>query len=107
VNQRSERYHPSEGWYRYYAVFIFSSFYNNPFFMKNVVWVLIAIASVVACKNEQPKTTVATPAPAATAAPAPKTEMAAIYHCPMHPEVTGKEGDKCDKCGGMKLVLKK
>ncbi|MBX2900697.1 MAG: hypothetical protein KF775_13670 [Cyclobacteriaceae bacterium] len=24
------------------------------------------------------------------------------YACPMHPEVTGKEGDKCSKCG-MKL----
>ena len=22
-----------------------------------------------------------------------------IYSCPMHPEVTGKEGDKCPKCG--------
>lgn len=29
-----------------------------------------------------------------------------IYYCPMHPEVTGKEGDECDKCGGMKLVKK-
>ena len=28
------------------------------------------------------------------------THMA--YACPMHPEVTGKEGDKCSKCG-MKL----
>lgn len=26
-----------------------------------------------------------------------------IYSCPMHPEVTGKEGDKCPKCG-MALV---
>jgi hypothetical protein len=26
------------------------------------------------------------------------------YACPMHPEVTGKEGDKCSKCG-MKLEL--
>lgn len=26
-----------------------------------------------------------------------------IYACPMHPEVTGKEGDKCPKCG-MALV---
>ena len=26
-----------------------------------------------------------------------------IYACPMHPEVTGKEGDNCPKCG-MKLV---
>jgi hypothetical protein len=25
-----------------------------------------------------------------------------VYACPMHPEVTGKEGDKCSKCG-MKL----
>lgn len=22
-----------------------------------------------------------------------------VYRCPMHPEVTGKEGDKCPKCG--------
>ncbi|MCF6240902.1 MAG: hypothetical protein L3J74_06100 [Bacteroidales bacterium] len=27
----------------------------------------------------------------------------ATYACPMHPEVTGKEGDKCSKCG-MALV---
>ena len=29
-----------------------------------------------------------------------------VYACPMHPEVTGKEGDKCSKCG-MKLELVK
>jgi Heavy metal binding domain len=77
--------------------------------MKNVLMCVIAIASMVACKNEQAKTTVATPtpAPAATAAPAPTPAIAAVYHCPMHPEVTGKDGDKCDKCGGMKLILKK
>lgn len=22
-----------------------------------------------------------------------------MYACPMHPEVTGKKGDKCSKCG--------
>ena len=22
-----------------------------------------------------------------------------VYSCPMHPEVTGKAGDKCSKCG--------
>lgn len=27
---------------------------------------------------------------------------AVVYACSMHPEVTGKEGDKCSKCG-MKL----
>ena len=26
-----------------------------------------------------------------------------VFACPMHPEVTGKEGDKCPKCG-MALV---
>lgn len=26
-------------------------------------------------------------------------EMAAAYACPMHPEETGKKGDKCSKCG--------
>jgi len=26
-----------------------------------------------------------------------------LYACPMHPEVTGKKGDKCPKCG-MKLT---
>jgi hypothetical protein len=30
--------------------------------------------------------------------------MQASYACPMHPEVTGKEGDTCHKCG-MKLEL--
>lgn len=29
-----------------------------------------------------------------------------VYACPMHPEVTGKEGDKCSKCG-MELVAVK
>ncbi|MBS1681519.1 MAG: putative Co/Zn/Cd efflux system membrane fusion protein [Cytophagales bacterium] len=29
-------------------------------------------------------------------------EHETVYACPMHPEVTGKEGDKCSKCG-MKL----
>lgn len=32
----------------------------------------------------------------------PKSDVA-TYACPMHPEVIGKEGDKCPKCG-MKLV---
>ncbi len=26
-------------------------------------------------------------------------EATATFTCPMHPEITGKEGDKCPKCG--------
>ncbi len=33
-------------------------------------------------------------------------EMAMTYACPMHPEITGKEGESCSKCG-MKLELVK
>ena len=32
----------------------------------------------------------------------PMDSTMTAYACPMHPEVTGKEGDKCSKCG-MKL----
>lgn len=36
-----------------------------------------------------------------------KADTTAVsYACPMHPEVTGKDGDKCSKCG-MKLVAVK
>lgn len=27
------------------------------------------------------------------------TEHSPAYACPMHPEVTGQKGDKCEKCG--------
>ncbi|MDF0534668.1 hypothetical protein KDN34_00240 [Shewanella yunxiaonensis] len=33
-------------------------------------------------------------------------DTAEVYHCPMHPEVTGHKGDSCPKCG-MKLVKAK
>ena len=29
--------------------------------------------------------------------------VSATFACPMHPEITGHEGDKCSKCG-MKLI---
>lgn len=35
--------------------------------------------------------------------PMDSTQMA--YACPMHPDITGKEGDKCSQCG-MKLEAK-
>ncbi len=66
--------------------------------MKNIILTLSvsAIALMVSC-NENPKT--------ANQEEKHATEEHSgdhIYACPMHPEVTGKEGDNCPKCG-MKL----
>jgi len=32
----------------------------------------------------------------------PMDSTQTVYACPMHPEITGKDGDECSKCG-MKL----
>lgn len=29
----------------------------------------------------------------------PETKKEQLFACPMHPEVTGKKGDKCTNCG--------
>lgn len=70
--------------------------------MKNaVLFSLALLLGFAACQNShknhnhdqsKPETTAAEPAPTATAAPE------AVFACPMHPEVTGKSGDKCPKC---------
>lgn len=36
----------------------------------------------------------------------PMDSTQTAYACPMHPDITGKEGDTCSKCG-MKLEAKK
>jgi len=60
--------------------------------MKNIMLSAIAMAFVlVSCnqKNNEASTT-----------NSEKTESASqLYACPMHPEVTGKKGEKCSKCG--------
>lgn len=34
------------------------------------------------------------------------SSMETSYACPMHPEVTGKQGDTCSKCGmALEIVL--
>jgi hypothetical protein len=74
-------------------------------FMKNLIPLLFTIAIALACNKKSNTTetvtaesavqstdTIADPAQAS-----PPTE-AALYACPMHPEVTGKKGEKCPKC---------
>ncbi len=60
--------------------------------MKNIFLYIIAITLIlVACnqKNKQAK-----------AATATTTEVTSqLYACSMHPEVTGKKGENCSKCG--------
>jgi rRNA maturation protein Nop10 len=72
--------------------------------MKSIVKIISVLAivgaiSFTSCNSSDTKT---------ISADSTKTEAMAthssdhIYACPMHPEVTGKEGDTCPKCG-MKL----
>ena len=69
--------------------------------MKNSV-VLLALLGFIACQDNKPKETTTTATPTVTV---PKAEVKTdtmhvhVFTCPMHPEVTGKEGDKCPKCG--------
>ncbi|MBL7780783.1 MAG: DUF3347 domain-containing protein [Saprospiraceae bacterium] len=59
--------------------------------MKNTVMVLCTMfLMLTACKNNQAQN--ATKAQSAD-------QSAALYACSMHPEITGKKGDKCSKCG--------
>ena len=64
------------------------------------VFAITALTFLASCNNSKSDTKT-------TTTDTTKTEMAHeggdhIYACPMHPEVTGKEGDDCPKCG-MKL----
>ncbi len=63
--------------------------------MKNSIIILYAaFMTLFACKNNQvqnegnKQTFISS-----------KPEMDTLYACPMHPEIKGKKGDKCSKCG--------
>lgn len=60
--------------------------------MKNIILSAVAIAFVlVSCNQKNKQTETVT---------SEKTETASqLYACSMHPEVTGKKGEKCSKCG--------
>ncbi len=61
--------------------------------MKNITLAAIAMAFVfTACNSNTDKSKESKPVEEST--PAEQ-----VYACSMHPEVTGKKGDKCSKCG--------
>jgi hypothetical protein len=79
---------------------VFSNF-KTVFKMKNIAISLFILFGFIACENNKPKEATQTTAPVATETKAEvktDTTHVHVFTCPMHPEVTGKEGDKCPKC---------
>lgn len=67
--------------------------------MKNSIIILCAaFMTVSACKNNQVQKH-----SEAQSSISSNTGQETMYACPMHPEIKGKKGDKCSKCG-MSLV---
>lgn len=76
--------------------------------MKKIIFLSITI-SMVACNpksnttetNSQidSTTTESTAATTIDSAKAEDAPIAQLYACPMHPEIQGKKGEKCSKCG--------
>ncbi|MBS1535073.1 MAG: DUF3347 domain-containing protein [Bacteroidetes bacterium] len=60
--------------------------------MKNILLSAIAMAFVLVSCNQKNKE-------ALTTNPEKTESTSQLYACSMHPEVTGKKGDKCSKCG--------
>jgi uncharacterized protein YceK len=69
--------------------------------MKNSILFIVFMLFMVACgsetKHNQSHEAKAT-TPETKAEVKTDTMHVHVYTCPMHPEVTGKEGDKCPKC---------
>ena len=60
--------------------------------MKNTILSIITLALVSVSCNQKNKET-------QTDIPVLTKTTSELYSCPMHPEITGKKGDKCSKCG--------
>jgi hypothetical protein len=67
--------------------------------MKKLIIVVLSMVCFMACKTENSKAT------SVETKTEVKTDAAQVYACPMDPEIKGKKGDKCSKCG-MNLVHK-
>ena len=65
--------------------------------MKNIMLSAITMAFVFVSCNQKSKES-------ATTATEKTEATSQLYACSMHPEVTGKKGDKCSKCG-MELTV--
>ncbi len=66
--------------------------------MKNTIICLVALVTLTlaACNSDNKSTEVNS---VTTDSGSNTPAIPVVYACPMHPEVTGKNGDKCHKCG--------
>ena len=89
-------------------------------FIKSKTWIALSyaamailVASLTACQNQattkqegiegrRPLEDLKMPEQATIPLKMDSTHVH-VFACPMHPEITGKEGEKCQKCG-MALV---
>ncbi len=75
--------------------------------MKKFFFGAIVLTFLAACQNPAATTTQTGTAEKSATIKAVEvktdTTHVRVFSCPMHPEVTGKEGEKCSKCG-MALV---
>lgn len=60
--------------------------------MKNIILSAILLAFVLTSCNQKSKETESINSK-------PTETVSELYSCPMHPEVTGKQGDECPECG--------
>lgn len=66
--------------------------------MKNIIISMTVIAiALTACNSGNNKSTESQTEK--TDSSAKRSDTGVVYACPMHPEVTGKKGDTCYKCG--------
>jgi hypothetical protein len=77
--------------------------------MKKLIIVLVSVAHFMACNTDASKQqgaeTKASPTVETKSEVKTDTTHVHVFACPMDPEITGKEGEKCSKCG-MALVHK-
>ena len=69
--------------------------------MKNSILIASILFAFVACKNQEAPKHEMREMEKETTTPIQikvDTSHTHVFSCPMHPEVTGKEGDKCPKC---------
>jgi hypothetical protein len=74
--------------------------------MKNIIIsTAVAVIAFTACNNSNNKSADVTNTKNDSAAAKSVTDQ--LYACSMHPEITGKKGDKCSKCGMELTEVKK